>query len=67
MIPGGAVNNTPRSCVPGFRRCLFYSFYSLGLAAFHPSFKRNTDSIERGCYCLICGSAGGGLRMRLAF
>ncbi|KAJ5685454.1 hypothetical protein N7455_010856 [Penicillium solitum] len=81
MIPGGAVNNTPRSCVPGFRllvcslkmhcivsgACSLYSFYPLRFAAFHSSFKHNTGSIERGCYCLICGSAGGGLRMRLAF
>lgn len=52
-LPGGA--------------CSLYSFYPLRFAAFHSSFKHNTGSIERGCYCLICGSAGGGLRMRLAF
>ncbi|KAJ5804148.1 uncharacterized protein N7518_000451 [Penicillium psychrosexuale] len=58
MIPGGAVNNTPRSCVPGFGSFVCslkmhcgarspYSFCPLKSAASYPPFKYNTDSIAR--------------------
>ncbi|KAJ5470273.1 hypothetical protein N7530_007630 [Penicillium desertorum] len=61
MIPGGAVNNTPRSCVPGFRSlvcfikmhygdCSLHSFYPLRFAAFHSSYIRKIDSIESATF-----------------
>ncbi|KAJ5534316.1 hypothetical protein N7527_000570 [Penicillium freii] len=79
MIPGGAVNNTPRSCVPGFRLLVCYlkmhciaelfTLFLLPIGICRVSFiiKTQYRLNRKGLLLSNCGSAGGGLRMQLAF